>query len=91
MSDLPVSNPHGERNVSANVSDVWDFKKDPTGRWAWQRQSLRHELIQQSAQLFDTFQDCVTDAQRFGYVGSFSAADEPQRDASGRLLRLKRR
>jgi hypothetical protein len=76
--------------VNDRVSDVWNFKKDGAECWTWQRQSLRHELIQESEKPFDKFEDCVADARRCGYDGSFSIATEPQRDKSGRLLRLRR-
>jgi hypothetical protein len=77
--------------VNARVSDVWDFKKDGTGRWHWQRQSLRRELMEEGRTSFDRFEDCMADAQRCGYTGSFSVSEEPQRDAAGRLYRLVRR
>jgi hypothetical protein len=77
--------------VSTDVSDVWDFKKDSNGRWNWQRQSIRHELIQAGQTPFTEFEDCVADARRCGYTGSFSISDAPQRDASGRLIRRTRR
>ena len=73
------------------VSDVWSFKKDASGSWNWQRQSLRHELISECEQPFATFEECVADAQRCGYSGSPSSMQEPVRDARGRLLRETRR
>lgn len=77
--------------VSARLSDVWDFKKDGSGRWRWQRQSLRHELIEEGLESFERFEDCVADARRCGYTGSVSVIAEPRRDANGRLVRLVRR
>ena len=73
------------------VSDVWDFKKDSSGSWHWQRQSLRHELIRECERPFASFEECVADAQRCGYSGSPSVIHEPLRDALGRLLRESRR
>ena len=80
-----------EHDLSATISDVWDFKKDSDGCWNWQRQSLRHELIEASRAPFVTFEACLADAQRCGYSGSLSISDPPARDAAGRLLRLTRR
>jgi len=76
--------------MAAQVSDVWDFKKDGDGCWRWQRQSLRHEMIEEGRTAFRKFEECVADAQRRGYTG-VSGYDEPPRDVSGRLLRLTRR
>jgi hypothetical protein len=73
------------------MSDVWDFKRDSDGRWNWQRQSLRHELIEAGRAPFATFEDCLADAQRCGYSGSLCISDPPARDAAGRLLRITRR
>ena len=80
-----------DQSVDARVSDVWNFKKDYDGRWNWQRQSLHHELIEEGRTPFATFEDCLADARRCGYTGSWSVADAPVRDASGRLVRRTRR
>ena len=80
-----------DESVDARVSDVWNFKKDYDGRWNWQRQSLHHELIEEGRTPFATFEDCLADARRCGYTGSWSVADAPVRDASGRLVRRTRR
>jgi hypothetical protein len=77
--------------VNEIVSDVWDFKKDASGSWKWQRQSLRHELIRECERPFASFEECVADARRCGYSGSPSVSSEPQRDGRGRLLRGSRR
>ncbi len=73
------------------VSDVWAFKKETDGSWNWTRESRDRELIHQGRTPFAKFEDCVADAQRFGYTGSISVAEEPRRDATGRLIRLTRR
>ena len=73
------------------VSDVWDFKRDASGSWNWQQQSLRHELIRQCERSFASFEECVADARRCGYIGSVSVAHEPLRDAKGRLVRGRQR
>ena len=69
------------------MSDVWSFKKSVDGRWSWQRESLRHELIRQGEAVFAKLEDCVEDARRFGYVGTFTLTDEPLRDAASRRRR----
>jgi hypothetical protein len=77
--------------MSTPVSDVWDFKRDGDHRWSWTRESLRHEPLKTSRTAFTTLDECIADARRHGYTGTFSAGDEPKRDSSGRLLRLRRR
>lgn len=77
-------------NVNPRTSDVWDFKKDRNGGWHWQRQSLSHELIQEGHTSFARFEDCVADAQRCGYSGSF-ALPEGRLDTPSRTLRRTRR
>jgi hypothetical protein len=61
--------------MSDRVSDVWDFKRDASGCWTWHRESLRHEPIRSSEERFENFEDCVADARRCGYNGSFSKQD----------------
>lgn len=73
------------------MTEIWTFKKDPNGLWAWQRQAPGKEAIQSAAKPFKAFADCVRDAQRFGYVGSDLLPAEPKRDAAGRIARLIRR
>jgi hypothetical protein len=73
------------------VSDVWSFRKNEMGQWGWQRESPRHEPLQQSETVFQTFEHCLADAHRFGYVGSISVSEQPPRDAGGRLRRHTRR
>ena len=69
------------------MSDVWDFKKNADGRWVWCRQTLRHEVIRQGSRAFTELEECVADARRYGYAGSFSIAAEPRRNAPRRALR----
>ncbi|MGZ8265759.1 MAG: hypothetical protein ACXWUI_16615 [Burkholderiales bacterium] len=48
--------------------DVWSFKKNEQGKWAWQRQSPDGELLMESRGSFEELPQCQDDATRFGYV-----------------------
>ena len=52
--------------------DVWSFKKDDRERWTWRRDSPDGELLIEARASFDTLDECVEDAGRFGYVGAFT-------------------
>src|SRR5215216_1138464 len=52
---------HNFREVAMTIfadSDVWDFRKDDRGEWAWQRQSVLGEVMSESRQRFGEFDDC---------------------------------
>ena len=53
--------------------DVWTFKKDTNGRWIWLRQAPDGEALSTSHRDYDELDDCVADAKRGGYKGSFPA------------------
>jgi hypothetical protein len=74
-----------------NVSDVWGFKKDSTGWWRWQRQSLHHELIDAGRQAFRQLEDCIVDARRHGYGGSLTGSIETAGDRARPLRGSPRR
>jgi len=76
--------------VTANVSDVWHFKKDHDGRWNWQKESLYHDILQEGRAGFPGFDECVADAKRSGYTGSAAVAEEAPLKRKGRLLGPKR-
>ncbi len=50
------------------TSDVWDFRRDESGRWAWRRQSLFGEVLLEGRLNFGELGECLTDAQRHGYA-----------------------
>ena len=72
------------------VSDVWDFKKDSNGWWRWQRESLRHELVDKGRQAFKELEECIADARLYGYAGSLTGAIEVVADRSRRLRSIPR-
>jgi hypothetical protein len=73
------------------VSDVWDFKKDVDGWWRWQRQSLRHELVEKGRQAFRELEDCIADARRCGYAGSLTGSIGIPAERSAAARRRNRR
>jgi hypothetical protein len=56
--------------------DVWDFKREESGRWSWQRLSPDGEALVNSRASHNTFEECVADAERAGYTGRGQKAAE---------------
>ena len=52
--------------------DVWVFKKDEQMRWVWQRLTADGDLRLAARSPFDKLEDCLDDARRCGYTGSFT-------------------
>jgi hypothetical protein len=52
--------------------DVWSFAKPDSDSWNWRRTSPDGEVLLEGRAPFDTFDDCVADARRHGYSGSFT-------------------
>jgi hypothetical protein len=52
--------------------DVWSFQRVEPERWNWRRSSPEGELLLEGGTPFPTFDDCMADARRHGYTGSFS-------------------
>jgi hypothetical protein len=49
--------------------DVWAFKRTESG-WIWRRTSADGQLVLQAGIGHDSLEQCVEDAQRYGYLGS---------------------
>jgi hypothetical protein len=49
--------------------DVWAFKRTENG-WIWRRTSADGQLVSQSGIGHQSLEQCVADAQRYGYLGS---------------------
>ena len=58
--------------------DVWDFKKEDTGRWSWRRTSADGELRLKSRDTHPDLSGCVKEARRCGYTGSFGLEEESE-------------
>src|SRR4051794_20823238 len=55
--------------------DVWHFVyDDKAGTWTWQRTSPNGEPMAMSAFSFQSFNGCLADAERSGYIGTSGAA-----------------
>lgn len=54
--------------------DVWSFQKAEPERWQWRRTSPDGEVLLEGDASFSSFDDCMADARRHGYTGSFSVA-----------------
>jgi hypothetical protein len=54
--------------------DVWSFQKSQPDCWCWRRTSPDGEVLLEGRAAFTTFDDCMEDARRHGYTGSFSVA-----------------
>ena len=52
--------------------DVWSFQKSEPERWNWRRSSPEGEVLLEGSNPFPTFDECMADARRHGYTGSFS-------------------
>ena len=69
------------------TSDVWDFKRDESGRWAWRRQSLFGEVLIEGRLSFGELGECLTDAQRHGYATLAPMDEAPLSPAKRRSIR----
>jgi len=57
----------------------WEFKQEPgeTNRWRWRCVADgTRETLRMSQLPFKTMQECVRDAEKYGYVGTEPAAAE---------------
>ena len=54
--------------------DVWSFHKTDADAWNWRRTSPDGEVLLEGRTGFQSFDDCMADARRHGYTGSFSVA-----------------
>jgi hypothetical protein len=45
----------------------WVFRQNTAGHWTWSRNSPSGEPLTGSYRSFDTREECVDDARRFGY------------------------
>jgi len=52
--------------------DVWSFQKPDPDRWSWRRTSPEGEVLLEGRASFPTIDECMADARRHGYTGSFS-------------------
>jgi hypothetical protein len=52
--------------------DVWSFQKPDPDSWSWRRTSPDGEVLLEGRTTFPTIEDCMADARRNGYTGSFS-------------------
>jgi hypothetical protein len=52
--------------------DVWSFQKADPDTWNWRRTSPDGEVLLEGRAAFGTLNDCMADARRHGYTGSFS-------------------
>jgi hypothetical protein len=52
--------------------DVWSFHKSPPDCWIWRRTSPDGEVLLEGRASFPSIEDCMADARRHGYTGSFS-------------------
>ena len=69
------------------TSDVWDFKRDESGRWAWRRQSLFGEVLLEGRVNFGELGECLTDAQRHGYATLTPISEAPPSPTKRRSIR----
>jgi hypothetical protein len=54
--------------------DVWSFHKSDPENWTWRRTSPDGEVLLEGRAAFSTIEECLADARRHGYNGSFSVA-----------------
>lgn len=54
--------------------DVWSFQKAEPDSWNWRRTSPDGDVLIEGRSAFNTFDDCMADARRYGYTGSFSVS-----------------
>ena len=54
--------------------DMWSFQKSEPEGWRWRRTSPDGEVLIEGRASFATCDECVEDARRHGYTGSFSVA-----------------
>jgi hypothetical protein len=52
--------------------DVWSFQKTESGAWNWRRSSPEGEVLIIGHGIYESFDECMEDARRHGYTGSFS-------------------
>jgi hypothetical protein len=52
--------------------DVWSFQKADPDTWTWRRTSPDGEVLIEAHTPFSSLADCLEDARRHGYTGSFS-------------------
>ena len=52
--------------------DVWSFHKPEPDAWNWKRTSPDGDVLLEGRAPFDSFDECMADAKRHGYTGSFS-------------------
>ena len=52
--------------------DVWSFHKGEPDTWNWRRTSPDGDVLIEGRIAFCSLDDCMADARRHGYTGSFS-------------------
>jgi hypothetical protein len=55
--------------------DVWAFKRTEGG-WIWRRTSADGQLVLKAGIGHQSLEECVADAQRYGYLGSVAGLAE---------------
>ena len=54
--------------------DVWSFQKAEPDTWSWRRTSPEGEVLIEGRAAFASFDECINDARRHGYTGTFPVA-----------------
>ena len=54
--------------------DVWSFHKPDPESWCWRRTSPDGQVLIEGRESFSTFDECIDDARRYGYTGTFPVA-----------------
>ena len=56
--------------IDAHVVDIetWTFGKNRSGQWLWARHSANGETVAAAHAGFDVLEDCIADAETYGYA-----------------------
>lgn len=57
---------------------VWRFFADASGRWCWEQLSPEKAVVRASTTSFESYDECVADAQQAGYRFESSQAGSPR-------------
>ncbi len=56
---------------------VWRFYSEPHNEWKWQRLSVVGDVITESTRGYISYDECVADAKRSGYVSEPAQTRKP--------------
>jgi hypothetical protein len=67
-------------NQPLSDCDVWAFKRTESG-WVWRRTSADGQFVLQAGIGHRSLEECVANAQRYGYLGCVSGLPDVRRAA----------